>query len=417
MTKHANLPFFSISDENIFLKLALMVMMISVVVSVMGNIPDMPLPSTPPSTSDFSIDDTFCEGSIQSWSKTGINVYTLKVKRDPLGEKRWEWFYFRVSNLPIGEKLTFKLDYTEYEGRGWFSYWKPLASYTNVAVTSYDSWFRIHEASYSNYILKFSYTFTESTVYICCSYPFPNDQYVNWLNTISSSEYATVTHFGDGTQGRAMYVLTITNLTEPTANKKTIWNTAGQHTDETHNQIPLKEMCAWLLTDNATARLLRNKFVWKNVIMADPDSNTNGRCRMNTKGYNLNRCWDGSPSATEINNILDLIDDWNDTYGFDLFCDWHTDGRSYAYFYKLSSQGSEATNFCYNFTAHTSVTNGHIYNGGAEGYSFYEIGRLYPDALAHLSENMQSDTSVTPAFLKAEGIGFALAVRDYFGVS
>lgn len=98
----------------------------------------------------------------------------------------------------------------------------------------------------------------------------------------------------------------------------------------------MKGFIDFLLSDDDTAKWLRDKFVIKIIPMLNPDGVIVGNHRCNLKGYDLNRQWGASEAkrdvAPEIFGARDMIEQSTQTREVLLFCDLHGHSRKHGIF-------------------------------------------------------------------------------------
>jgi hypothetical protein len=112
------------------------------------------------------------------------------------------------------------------------------------------------------------------------------------LADVDKSPCAVVEVVGKTVQGRDLHLVTVTNPDVPDARKKTVWLIARQHAWEAGTSYVLEGALRFVTSEDAEARALRDRVVFKFTPMMDPDGCAAGRERFNANGYDVNRHWD-----------------------------------------------------------------------------------------------------------------------------
>lgn len=107
-------------------------------------------------------------------------------------------------------------------------------------------------------------------------------------NVTSSNIFKRET-LGKSLSGVEIPLLTITDLNEKNARKKTIVMVGRLHPGETHSSWLIHGFIRFLLSDSPKARELRKKCVFKIVPMLNPDGVIIGNYRCTLAGCDMNR--------------------------------------------------------------------------------------------------------------------------------
>jgi len=224
----------------------------------------------------------------------------------------------------------------------------------------------------------------------------------DYVDTISSSQWATETVLGSSEQGRDIDLLTITNTSIPIANKKIIYIIGRQHSAETASSHMLKGMIDFLISSDTDAKRMRDNFVWYIVPMVNPDGVYLGKSRATSENRDPNRDWHP--------------DNHNSNYSIDFFIDWHNqmnDDRWYNFIY--SPTGNTFFSILSDWTDFDSQS-----ASGASGCT-----DSYCTARGYIMNNILFDPTFvfeptphlytwTIGSLKQEGEYVAFAIDEYF---
>ncbi|MBW1836922.1 MAG: hypothetical protein JRI99_08245, partial [Deltaproteobacteria bacterium] len=270
------------------------------------------------------IDANFDSGSLQSYNVEGntVNIVLNSESMDNNEDDYTYWVNFKVFNA-LNKDLTFNITgidvvpFLAYQG-----------TEENQMVYSCDGeiWNRLTQHGYST-DNGGTYTFTETflcdEVQIATFFPFSYQRMHAYVDTVSSSPWASKTVLGLSSQGREIDLLTITNPAISGGDKEEIYIIGRQHAAETASSHMLKGMIDILISDDDDASAMRDHFVWYVVPMVNPDGVYEGNSRATSELRDLNRDW-GNVESDEINTVrgnIELIDNPDD--GIDMFIDWH----------------------------------------------------------------------------------------------
>ncbi|MCP4413023.1 MAG: hypothetical protein GY808_10735, partial [Gammaproteobacteria bacterium] len=170
-----------------------------------------------------------------------------------------------------------------------------------------DDWYRLTNNSYDSGTYTITETFTQDTVQIATFFPFSYQKMHDYVDLIETSEWATESILGSSHQGRDIDLLTITNTSVPSANKKIICIVGRQHSAETSSSHMLKGLIDFLISDNIYAHGFRNNFIWYIVPMVNPDGVFTGNSRATSEGNDGNRDW-GNDDTEEVTLVRDHIE-------------------------------------------------------------------------------------------------------------
>ncbi len=186
-----------------------------------------------------------------------------------------------------------------------------------------------------------TYTFTETfpcdDVQIATFFPFSYGYMHDYVDYVSSSEWAAETVLGQSEQGRDIDLLTITNTAIPAGDKTDIYIIGRQHSGEVASSHMLEGMIDFLISDDPDAQIMRDDFVWYIVPMVNPDGVFEGNSRATSLLRDPNRDWHPlNTESVEINIVRQHLESINAANGIEMFIDWHSqmsDDRWYNFVY------------------------------------------------------------------------------------
>lgn len=234
--------------------------------------------------------------SLGKIEKLGDTTFRLHIEgqSDERGRNRQTtWFYFRMDNI-AGRELT--LTFTDWVGE---YNDKPGAcpmGPTLRPVFSYDgeTWRHTEaiewDAEKQESTLKFKPE--RDTVWLAHIPPYPHSKLLKLLADLDRSPHARVEVIGRTALGRDLHLVTVTNFGQPDDAKKTVWLQARQHAWEAGTSFVMEGALRFVTSDDAQARALRDKVIFKFTPMLDPDGCALGKVRFNANGWDVNRHWD-----------------------------------------------------------------------------------------------------------------------------
>ena len=362
----------------------------------------------------LQIDANFDSGSIGAYAIDDANstiTFTLRSETEiNTGDTYTYWTHFKVRGA-LDRTVTFRITNANLVPF--------LSGTTNDAqlVCSCDgeSWDRIPDHSYSGGIYTFSKAFTCDEPWIATFFPFSYACMSSFVDAVGVSAWTAREVLGLSELGRNIDLLTITNPTIPTAEKKVIYLIGRQHAGETASSHMLEGLIRFLISDDVSACGFRNHYVWYIVPMVNPDGVRLGNSRATSEFRDPNRDWNNSnQQSAEVNLVRDHANSVNDEFGIDLFMDWHSQMNEVSWYnYSYAPEGntlfpilSDWTDFDRQNTSGTSCSSSSC---SARGYATLTLGvpmfGLEPSP--HL-------VTWTEESLKRQGVNIAFAVNDYF---
>jgi len=355
----------------------------------------------------LQVDSNFDSGNIGTYAIAG-NEIEFTINSDELDYTYWT--NFKVSGV-LNQEVTFRI--TNADDVPFLS----DTGHESQMVYSYngDDWNRITNYSYAAGTYTFTETFTQDEVQIATFFPFSYQKMHDYVDQVKSSQWATETVLGSSYQGRDIDLLMITNTAIPVENKIIIYIIGRQHAAEVSSSHMLKGMIDFLISDNIYAEGFRNNYAWYIVPMVNPDGIYIGNSRATSEGNDANRDW-GNNDTEEINIVRANIEAMNNSYGIDMFIDWHSqmnDDRWYNFIYSptgntffpvltdwtdFDSQSASGPSSC---TASSCTARGWGMNEGLFTFVFEPTPHLVTWTLESLGQ---------------QGKYTAYAINDYFGL-
>jgi len=248
------------------------------------------------STAPISFNTNFesgCLGKITKISETHF-LCAVPGQQNHEGRNRQpSWYFFEMENVK-GRDITIEL--TDIEGEynyhpGTFPINKdtrPLYSYDRRIWRHFEKldWDDRNKRA----ILRFRPE--QDRIWIAHIQPYTTKDLRKLLDDIRDNPNLRIEVIGKSAQGRDLYLLTVTNFDRPDEGKKTVWLMARQHAWETGSSFVAEGAIRYIVSDDAEARRLRDRVIFKFTPMVDPDGVANGGVRFNANGYDVNRHWD-----------------------------------------------------------------------------------------------------------------------------
>ncbi|CAF0776542.1 unnamed protein product [Adineta steineri] len=312
-------------------------------------------------------DSQFESANLRKAIQVTEEEYDLILRPDVNTFRHHQWFYFEVSNMR--HNLTYRFNIINFEkiNSQFNAGMQPVMFSVHDALNGRPFWRRIGEkiSYYKNiygrkkkvyYTLTFNIQFPHDNDVCYIAYHFPYTyttlmtDIVNWTNTYDRTNiYFRQQVLCKTLSENDCPLLTITNLynqndlyqdenqTIPLHERTYIVLTARVHPGESNASWVMKGIIDYLLSDEPTARILRDRYIFKIVPMLNPDGVINGcsRCSLATK--DLNRQW-SSPNSTlfpTIYHTKGLIAYLStcSSRPITLFCDFHGHSRQKNFFF------------------------------------------------------------------------------------
>lgn len=245
---------------------------------------------------EIVINRNFEGASLGTVEKLGESQFRLHVagQYDERGRNRQaSWIYFRMDHV-ASRDLT--LTFTDYVGEYNDKPGACAMTANTIPVFSEDGRTWRHFPA-----MDWDTTAKEATLHIHAEGdtlwiahipPYTHSDLLRLLAEIDRSPHARVEVIGKTVQGRELHLVTVTDFTVADDAKKVVWLQARQHAWEAGTSQVLEGALRFVTSDDAKARELRRRIVFKFTPMVDPDGCANGGVRFNVNGYDVNRHWD-----------------------------------------------------------------------------------------------------------------------------
>lgn len=247
-------------------------------------------------TSAITFNQNFEGGALGKIEKLGDTQFRCFVEgqSDEQGRNRQaNWYYFRMNGVRDREITLTLTDFVgEYNG-------KPGACPMNVdtvPVFSYDNehWQHFSTMDWDDQKKEAALKFLpeRDQIWIAHVPPYAHTRLLRLLDQLNHVVCTRVEVIGRTVQGRELHLVTVTNFEQPDTEKRTVWLQARQHAWETGASSVMEGALRFIASDDARARELRDKVVFKFTPMMEPDGCATGKVRFNANGYDVNRHWD-----------------------------------------------------------------------------------------------------------------------------
>jgi hypothetical protein len=337
-------------------------------------------------------------------------------KRDSIGNQYY-WFYFKVDQVK-NKEITFELNELEGIYRR-----NPHIVYTGYTqpVYSYDqeSWERIVNVKYDSASRTFWFThqFSNEPAWIAYAHPYPYNRLVRFITSVRNNALVQVEELAKTREARPIELLTITDPATPDPGKKTIFLMAMQHPGEDAGSFLLEGLVNYLISDDEAAKTAREKFVYKVIIMMNPDGVFNGTTRYNMEMEDLNIIWlNEEKMQPEVQGVKDWVDAWYARGNkIDMFLDFHNHTQLYRYnvFIFMDNQFDSLV------PSMNKYWPSRIWHMDFEGSSFtYFHQKGIPGSSVELSQSVAEEGNyLTIDDYHRYGEGVVRGFNDYFGIT
>lgn len=375
---------------------------------------------------ELEIDKNFDSGSISTYAidnDNGIIDFTLRKEILENNESDYTyWANFRVSGTE-NRTITFRITNANQV---------PFLIGINNNNGSEEAqmvyrcdggdWSRLTNHSYSAGIYTFTEAFTCDDIQIATFFPYSRTKMNNFIDRVSSSQWADRAVLGSSEQGRSIDLIVITNTEISTRDKRIIYIIARQHAAETASSHMLEGMINFLISDDVNACGLRNNFVWYIVPMVNPDGVYEGNSRATSTGFDPNRNWHpDNHNSVEIDIVRSHIQSIyvHPGPGVNFFIDWHSQMNDVRWFnFLYSPTGNTFFSILSDWTDFDSQSASNASNCLSTRCTCrgYIMNYVLPDPM-FVFEPSPHLASWTIDSLHAEGVNTAFAIGEYYGMS
>ncbi len=381
-------------------------------------------PVTPIEPGSIQINADFDSGSIGSYSINGNEIdLTLRTEEfvNPSANPYYTyWTNFVVSGVQ-DQEITFNITngddvpfLTGLDGSG--------MSQESQMVYTCDGldWERLTDYSYAagTGTYTFTQTFPCDSAQIATFFPFSYGYMHDYVDFVSTSQWATETVLGQSEQGRDIDLLTISNTAIPAGDKTDIYIISRQHSGEIASSHMLEGMIDFLISGDPFAQIMRDNFIWHIVPMVNPDGVYEGNSRATSLLRDPNRDWHPlNTESVEIDIVRQHLASTHAANGIEMFIDWHSqmsDDRWYNFVY--SPPGNtffDTLSYWTDFDSQEALgTSCGVDACTARGYATLELGlsMFVFEPTPHLD-------TWTIESLQQEGVNVAYAIAEQFEAS
>jgi hypothetical protein len=296
------------------------------------------------------------------------------------------YFYFKVKGFNKSQPLKIKL-YTD----------EPYYATEMIAYsTNLSEWNRIQAMHFSGYN-EFTRIINSDSVYFAIGYPYVYSDMINLVNSIEASPFTDVTDLTFSENGRAVKLIKITDPNVNDSSKYLAWIIARQHAFETHSNYVIQGLINYVISDDYSARRLREQAILYFVPVMDVDNAYNGGTGKDQLPVDFNRDWDSPSYWNAVNAVKQKIAETSSLNNFQFFIDSHNPWPSNVntqhrlYFYTIYNSGPRSYNI-------------NFYRDIFEEKSNYQIGRepmystngqtskAYVDSMYEIGFNVSMET-------------------------
>lgn len=294
------------------------------------------------------VSTNFERGSIDYLTEISPNYLKGKTKHwfkaDGIGEQFY-WFYFKLHNVP-NDTITVELVDMKGTYRG-----KPhlIMIRGTQPVYSYDqkTWYRIEDAQWDGDQDAFTFRqkFSEREVWIAYAHPYPYSRSIALYDSINSHPYVILKQIGNSREDRPIELITIKNNFINHDKKRVILVLSGQHAGEDAGPYLAEGMIKYLTSKSASSESILQNFIFKFVLLVNPDGFYHGFSRYNAAMEDLDVEWDddfidsiNSPVEPEVASIKKWVNNWYENGNKIDFCfDLHCYGQPNYHFLSLTT--------------------------------------------------------------------------------
>jgi hypothetical protein len=234
-----------------------------------------------------TVSDNFESGSIGEVVKTADNEWELYIaddNNDPGLPDNWrDWWYVKMDNVDVETFTEITL-----KNRGWPFYYLPVYSYDQ------QQWHRFMEEEVSlnqDDELIMRKRFDQETVWIARFYPYTFTDLENYIGNIKANPTVSIQTPGFSQNGKAVYLLKISNFNIPNSTKKRIFIHARTHPAEVPSSFLIEGMINFLVSGTAEAADILSGFEFYIFPMQNVDGVQAGNYRSTPQSENLEVMW------------------------------------------------------------------------------------------------------------------------------
>jgi len=253
------------------------------------------VPGIPDTTEPITFNLNFEGASLGQIERIDEQTFRCHVKgqQDERGRNRQaSWYFFRLDHV-AGRNITITLtDFVgEYHNRLGACPMGPdlIPVFSNDGKT----WNHFPAMEWDNVKKEATLKLKpdKETIWIAHIPPYTTRELSHLLDELANRPSAIVETIGKTVQGRDIPLVTVTNPDIPDEGKKIVWLQARQHAWEAGTSYVMEGALLFITSNDAEARALREKVVFKFTPMVDLDGCANGQVRSNANGFDVNQHW------------------------------------------------------------------------------------------------------------------------------
>lgn len=342
-------------------------------------------------------DAAFETGNLGRADLVGEFEYDLFLRPDTCNPRYRFWFNFTVDNVKLDQRVIFNIVNISKNKNLFRDGLTPI-----VKSTCRPKWQRVPKsnvfyfkssAHQNHYVLSFSFAFDkEDEVYqfaLAPPYSYSRLQaYLGVLETKFPSNRFTRESLTNTVQNRRLELITIDHVrkektVDPKNKTRVIFIMARVHPGASPASFVAQGLLEFLLGNHPTAKVLREKFVFKILPMMNPDGVFLGNNRCNLVGQDLNRNWNNAteylhPTLFATKKLLREYDQ-SDVGVIDKGV------KSLINF--ISFYQAYQVDFVIDIHAHSSLLGSFIYGNAYEDVYRYERHLVFPKLLSANAED------------------------------
>ena len=227
----------------------------------------------------------FESGNIGRTVKVSSNSWNLQLRNDnddalPLSWR--QWFYFRLDDLPVNQKVTLTLS-----GLGMPGYFLPFYSLDNIDWIQFPKEAVTRPTATSLQIVS---QFPSQKIWFARYVPYHYTRLTKYLAKLSGHPSVTLRDIGRSPGGLTIPILTITDSASIAPKQRVILH-ARTHPGEVGGSYVIEGLVNYLLSDEPLAKSLRERSIFTIFPMVNVDGVVAGNNRTTPAGINLEGKW------------------------------------------------------------------------------------------------------------------------------
>ncbi len=228
------------------------------------------------------------------------------------------WYYFRLDDVPTDREI--QIDLVNLVGEYNYKPGTHAVTRETRPVVSADQrvWHHLGDDQVTwdeeRKELRLRFRPESETLWIAHVPPYTGSDLKRLSDDLGEHPALVRASVGRTLSGREIPLWTITDRETSDLGKSVVWCMARQHAWEAGSSWVAEGLVRFLLSDSPEAVQIRERVIFKILLMADPDGVASGAVRFNGKGHDLNRNWDAvdPESMPEIDAERRAMWEWLD---------------------------------------------------------------------------------------------------------